>query len=74
MFDTLTLSHKTGHPSPVPQKARDAQNAPAGEGAMEEVIGQTISHYRILKKLGDGGKDVVFKAHDPKLIRHQDLP
>ena len=41
---------------------------------MEEVIGQTISHYRILKKLGDGGKVVVHKGHDPELIRHQDLP
>jgi hypothetical protein len=38
------------------------------------VIGQTISHYWMLKKLGDGGKDVVHKAHDPELIRHQELP
>jgi len=40
-----------------------------GKPTVSEPVGRTISHYRIIRKIGGGGMGVVFEAEDLKLSR-----
>jgi len=42
---------------------------PAAAWNLDAIVGRTVSHYRVLQKVGGGGMGVVFKGEDTKLHR-----
>ena len=56
----------TGDVEPGTRKDHAARTLPAEPGSL---IGQKVSHYRIVERVGEGGMGVIYKAEDLRLTR-----